>query len=147
MGAFYSGRVIDLSLAALSLDHVAIATPDLELGSAPYLALGLTPEGPDEEVPEQGVRVRVFAVGTALIELLSPSGPDGPVAAFLTRRGPGLHHLAFRVDHLEVRLAQLKEAGAQLIDAAPRPGRAGTRVAFVHPAWAGGTLIELVEHP
>lgn len=88
----------------LLLDHVAIATPDLEVGSAPYLALGLAPEGPDEEVGSQGVRVRAFMVGASLVELLMPTRPDSPVAVFLEKRGPGLHHLAFRVEQLEAQI-------------------------------------------
>lgn len=129
------------------LDHVAIATPDLDAGSAPYLALGLPPEGPDEEVDGQGVRVRAFVVGDTLIELLAPTRPDSPVATFLERRGPGLHHTAYRVADLEAEMARLRTLGARFLSETPAPGRAGTRVAFLHPKWGGGTLIELVEHP
>lgn len=129
------------------LDHVAIATPDLELGSAPYLALGLAPEGPDEEVASQGVRVRAFRVGDSLIELLAPTREDSPVQLHLARRGPGLHHIALRVSDLEAEIGRLTAAGAPFLNATPRPGRAGTRVAFLHPKWGAGTLIELVEHP
>lgn len=131
----------------LTLDHVAIATPDLEAGSAPYLALGLSPEGPDEDVESQGVRVRAFSVGDSLVELLMPTRPDSPVAAFLEKRGPGLHHIALRVENLSAEMARLRSEGARLLNDEPRPGRAGTRVAFLHPKWGGGTLIELVEHP
>lgn len=131
----------------LTLDHVAIATPDLDTGSTPYLALGLTPEGPDEDVPEQGVRVRAFHVGGSLVELLTPTRPDSPIATFLEKRGPGLHHLAFRVTDLEAELVRLRAEGARLLNETPRPGRAGTRVVFAHPRWGAGTLIELVEHP
>lgn len=131
----------------LVLDHVAIATPDLDAGSAPYLALGLAPEGLDEDVETQGVRVRAFVVGGSLVELLTPTREDSPIAAFLARRGPGLHHLAFRVPDLPAELARLKAEGAALLNEEPRPGRAGSRVAFAHPKWGGGVLIELVEHP
>lgn len=134
-------------MTVLHLDHVAIATPDLEEGSAPYVALGLIPEGPDEEVTSQGVRVRAFVVGETLIELLAPTGPDGPVAAFLARRGPGLHHTAYRVADLEAEMGRLRGEGARFLSEAPLPGRAGTRVAFLHPKWGAGTLIELVERP
>ncbi|EYB68455.1 glyoxalase/bleomycin resistance protein/dioxygenase [Deinococcus phoenicis] len=131
----------------LLLDHVAIATPDLDLGAAPYTALGLTPEGPDEEVAGQGVRVRAFVVGETLIELLAPTRPDSPVAGFLERRGPGLHHTAYRVENLEAEMERLRGLGARFLSETPSPGRAGTRVAFLHPKWGAGTLIELVEHP
>lgn len=134
-------------MTAPLLDHVAIATPSLEEGSRPYLALGLHPEGPDEEVTSQGVRVRAFQVGDSLIELLEPTRPDSPVAAYLEKRGPGLHHLAFRVPDLAAEMTRLRAGGARFLNDEPRPGRAGTRVAFLHPKWGGGTLTELVEHP
>ncbi|BDP42968.1 methylmalonyl-CoA epimerase [Deinococcus aetherius] len=134
-------------MTALLLDHVAVATPDLDSGSAPYLALGLSPEGPDEEVTSQGVLVRAFVVGESLIELLAPTRPDSPLAAFLERRGPGLHHTAYRVADLEAEMERLRAEGARFLSEGPTPGRAGTRVAFLHPKWGAGTLIELVEHP
>jgi methylmalonyl-CoA/ethylmalonyl-CoA epimerase len=133
--------------ADLTLDHVAIATPDLDQGSLPYLALGLVPEGPDENVGSQGVQVRAFWAGPTLIELLAPTREDSPVAAFLARRGPGLHHTAYRVADLDAEMARLRSLGARFLQDAPTPGRAGTRVAFLHPKWGAGTLIELVEHP
>jgi len=131
----------------LSLDHIAIATPRLEQGSLPYTALGLSPLEPDENVPSQEVRVRVFKVGDSLIELLEPTSETGPIARFLATRGPGLHHLALRVDNLELEMARLRLEGVQFISDVPQPGRAGTRVAFLHPKWSGGTLLELIEHP
>ncbi|UBV43515.1 VOC family protein [Deinococcus taeanensis] len=134
-------------MTALLLDHVAIATPDLDAGSAPYDALGLHPEGPDEDVPTQGVRVRAYQVGETLIELLMPTRPDSPIAAFLERRGPGLHHTAYRVANLTAEMTRLKAQGARFLQDAPTPGRAGSQVAFLHPRWGQGTLIELVEHP
>lgn len=134
-------------VTATLLDHVAIATPDLDVGGAPYLALGLSPEGPDEEVAPQGVRVRAFVVGSTLIELLAPIRPDSPIATFLERRGPGLHHTAYRVADLEAEMARLRELGARFLSNTPASGRAGTRVAFLHPKWGEGTLIELVEYP
>lgn len=134
-------------MPVLLLDHVAIATPDLEEGSAPYVALGLRPEGPDEEVESQGVRVRAFQVGDSLIELLMPTRPDSPIAVYLEKRGPGLHHTAYRVDDLDAEMIRLQAQGARFLRAAPTPGRAGTRVNFLHPKWGQGTLIELVEHP
>ena len=129
------------------LDHIAIATPDLEVGSVPYAALGLTPEGPDELVEGQGVWVRAYRVGESLIELLAPAHEESPVARFLAQRGPGLHHLALRVADLPAEMARLRAEGAPFLSQAPQAGRAGSRVAFLHPRWAGGTLLELVEHP
>lgn len=134
-------------MSALMLDHVAIATPDLDAGSAPYIALGLHPEGPDEDVATQGVRVRAFQVGDTLIELLMPTRPESPITTFLEKKGPGLHHTAYRVTDLDAEMTRLRADGARFLNAEPTPGRAGTRVAFLHPKWGQGTLIELVEHP
>lgn len=134
------------SLGLTHIDHIAVVTASLAEGSAPYLALGLHPEGPDELVASQGVLVRAFALGQTLIELLEPQDPASPLAAFLARRGPGLHHIAFRVGDLEAEMARLGTLGARFLSPEPGPGRAGSRVAFLHPKWGGGTLIELVEH-
>lgn len=128
------------------LDHVAIAVRDLD-DAGVWLTLGFTPLGADEEVPDQGVRVRTLRAGASLLELVAPASPSSPIIRFLERRGPGLHHVALRVDDVELEIARLVEAGVRLIDATPRPGRAGTRVAFVHPSSTLGTLVELVEHP
>jgi methylmalonyl-CoA/ethylmalonyl-CoA epimerase len=132
-------------LAGLPLDHIAVAVNDFD-DTAPWQLLGLPRVGDDEEVPGQGVRVRALRAGDSLVELVAPTSPDSPVAHFLARHGPGLHHLALRVADLEAEMMRLAAAGARFVDATPRPGRAGTRVAFLHPRWAGGTLIELVEH-
>lgn len=129
------------------LDHIAIATPNLDEGSAPYQTLGLKPEGPDEEVSAQKVLIRAFEVGESLIELLAPTSTDSPIAKFLDKKGPGLHHTAYRVKDIVVEMARLKNTGAHFLSEAPISGRAGTKVAFLHPKWGAGTLIELVEHP
>ena len=126
------------------IDHVGIAVPDLEAGATPWLALGL-PVEEDEEVPSQGVVVRLLRAGDGFVELLAPLRTDTPVGRFLASRGPGLHHVAFRVGDVAAELARLRGEGARLIDETPRPGRGGSRVAFLHPRWAGGTLIELVQ--
>ncbi len=127
------------------IDHIGIATPNLEVGSAPYLAIGLVAL-PDEEVVSQKVLVRAFVAGESLIELLAPTDPSSPIAAFLEKRGAGMHHIALRVENLEAEIARLEADGAVFINKEPRAGRAGTRVVFLHPKWSAGTLIELVEH-
>jgi methylmalonyl-CoA/ethylmalonyl-CoA epimerase len=132
-------------LEHLALDHVALAVRDLDEAARPWSLLGLAPLGADEVLADQGVRVRTLALPGALLELLAPLDDTGPVARFLARRGPGLHHLALRVADLDAELARLRTLGAPVIDDAPRPGRAGSRVAFLHPRWTGGTLVELVE--
>jgi len=130
----------------LPIDHLGIAVEDLETATIPYRFLGLSQVGAEEVIVSQSVRVRVLQAGPNLIELLEPTSPASPIAHFLRQRGPGLHHLAFRVNDLEGELARLSADGALLIDATPRPGRAGTRVAFLHPRWTKGVLVELVEH-
>lgn len=128
------------------VDHIAIATADLDQGSQPYVTLGFSAVGEDEDVEEQNVRVRVFQSGDSLIEVLAPTSPDSPIAKFLNTRGPGLHHIAFRVDDLDAECVRLSAEGA-LLTPKPQSGRGGTRVVFLHPKWGQGTLIELIEHP
>jgi methylmalonyl-CoA/ethylmalonyl-CoA epimerase len=128
------------------LDHLGIAVDDLETGSLPYRTLGLPQPHPDEEVAGQQVAVRTFQSGATLLELLTPTGTDSPIARFLERRGPGLHHLALRVDDLDAEIARLQAEGARFIDPTPRQGRGDTRVVFLHPRWGAGVLIELVEY-
>ena len=129
----------------VALDHVGIAVAALDAASAPYLALGLAPLA-DEEVAGQGVRVRAFDAGNGLVELLASTRADGPIGRFLERRGPGLHHVAFRTTDLDATVATLQATGARFVDPTPHPGRAGTRAVFLHPSWGAGVLIELVEH-
>ena len=131
----------------LPLDHVGVAVRTLDEGSRPYQLLGLTRDGDDEEVAAQGVRVRVLRSGESRVELLEPTSPGSPLVKFLEKRGPGVHHLAFRVDDLDAEIQRLQAEGAPFIDPEPKPGRHGTRVVFLHPSWAGGVLVELVEHP
>ncbi|MEX2535458.1 MAG: methylmalonyl-CoA epimerase [Trueperaceae bacterium] len=132
-------------LRGLPLDHVAIAVADLEAASTPYLLLGLE-SGVDELLPEQGVRVRMLQAAGSRIELIEPTGPQTPVARFLERRGPGLHHVALRVRSLDSEVERLIEEGARFTQPAPTAGHAGSRVIFLHPSWTGGVLLELVEH-
>ncbi|MFN3265250.1 MAG: VOC family protein [Deinococcales bacterium] len=127
------------------IDHVGIAVSNLEVGSRPYLAIGLTPL-PDEYIESQKVMVRAFCAGDSLIELLAPTDPSSPIAVFLEKRGAGLHHIALRVQSLETEIERLALEGAQFISKESRAGRAGTRVVFLHPKWGAGTLIELVQH-
>ncbi len=124
------------------IDHVGIAVKNLENGLSFYRVLGLECRG-RELVPSQQVEVAFIEVGESRVELLQPTGPDSPVARFLEKRGEGIHHLCFRVDDLEQRLARLKAEGKRLINETPVAGAEGCQVAFVHPAAAGGVLIEL----
>ena len=99
-----------------------------------------------EEIKEQGVRVAMLPAGESRIELLEAAGDDSPIARFLEKRGPGIHHIALRVDDIRAALGHLKESGARLIDEEPRKGAGGCLVAFVHPSSTGGVLLELVQH-
>ena len=125
------------------LDHIGIAVKDLAAAIAFYRdALGLEIEAP-EEVESQRVRAHFVEVGGARLELLEATAADSPIAKYVDKRGPGLHHITLRVDDIEAALAQLKAHGARLIDERPRPGAEGSLVAFIHPASAHGVLVEL----
>jgi methylmalonyl-CoA epimerase len=127
------------------LHHVAIVVPSLEAARRIYVdVLGMSAGAP-EHVPDQKVNVLVCQAGAQRIELVEPAAPDSPVSAFLAKRGPGLHHLAYAVSDVERALALLRRAGLRLIDEQPRPGAHGTRIAFVHPSATQGVLTELVE--
>ncbi len=129
----------------MEIAHIGIATPRIEDALKFWRdALGLR-VAHTEEVAEQGVRVAMLPVGGPNVELLEPTGPDSPVAKFLEKRGPGIHHIAVRVPDIRAALARLRTSGARLIDEAPRVGAGGCLVAFVHPSSAGGVLLELVE--
>jgi methylmalonyl-CoA epimerase len=131
------------------LDHIGIAVKDLQAALAFYRdALGLAVEQP-EEVPSERVRAHFVPVGESNLELLEATAPDSSIAAFVQKRGPGLHHITLRVDDIAAAIAQLKARGARLIDERPRPGAHGSLVAFVHPSAAQGVLVELKQaaHP
>lgn len=140
-----AGRLLDRISSVGRLDHVGVAIDALDDALRLFGDwLGL-PIGPPEDVPGQGVRVRFVESGDARVELIEPLDATSPLAAWLRKRGPGLHHLALRVDDLDTTLASLASRGVRLIDRAGRPGAHGTTVAFVHPSSSQGVLIELVE--
>ncbi|MGB7921805.1 MAG: methylmalonyl-CoA epimerase [Pyrinomonadaceae bacterium] len=129
----------------MKIEHIGIATRALDEASGFWRdALGLEAHE-IEEVAEQGVRVMMLPIGETRIELLEPTNEDSPIAKFLEKRGPGIHHIAVRVDDIRATLASLKERGARLIDETPRVGAGGCLVAFIHPSTANGVLLELVE--
>lgn len=127
------------------ISHIGIAVTSIE-ESLPFYTevLGLEFEG-TEVVAEQKVKVAFLVIGESRIELLEPTAPDSPVAKFLEKNGPGIHHLAYQVDGLQNRLAALKGQGVRLIDETPRTGAHHTRIAFLHPKASGGVLTELCE--
>jgi methylmalonyl-CoA/ethylmalonyl-CoA epimerase len=127
------------------IDHVGVAVEDLDAAIALHeQAYGLA-LAHREVVEEQGVEAVLLDVGTSHVELLSPLEPDSAVGRFLVSRGPGLHHVAYRVEDIDAALAALRERGLQLIDETPRVGIRNSRVAFVHPQSAGGVLTEIVQ--
>ncbi len=130
----------------LGLHHVGIVVADLEGALRRYRALGFG-QGDRFEVPEQGVIAVTFRSGPGYVELIHPTDPDGPIARFLAKRGDGVHHVAYHVGDLRATLDRLAVAGVRLIDAAPRTGTHGWRIAFVHPESCAGVLTELVEVP
>jgi methylmalonyl-CoA epimerase len=126
-----------------TLDHVGIAVGNLDEALAFYReALGLEVEVP-EDVPSQRVRIRFIPAGPGRLELVEPLTSDSPVARFLERHGPGLHHVALAVDDIHAALDELKRRGVRLIDESPRPGAGGALIAFIHPSAADGVLVEL----
>lgn len=129
----------------LPLDHVAIAVPSLSSALPLYEALTGSKSSPPEAVAAQAVNVVFLGEAGARVELIEPTDPGSPVGRFLEKRGPGLHHIAYRVPDLRAALARLQSAGFQLIDREPRTGAHGRRIAFIHPSSTGGVLIELVE--
>jgi methylmalonyl-CoA/ethylmalonyl-CoA epimerase len=125
------------------LDHIGVAIDDLRGALAFYRdALGLE-VGPAEEVPSQKVRAHFIALGGTAIELLEATDADSPIARYLAKRGPGLHHVTLEVDDIRAALATLQARGVRLIDGSPRPGAHGSLVAFIHPSSAQGVLVEL----
>jgi methylmalonyl-CoA/ethylmalonyl-CoA epimerase len=128
-----------------SIDHIGVAVADLDAAIATHRDRFGMPLVHRETLASQGVEAALLDVGDSHVELLAPLGEDTSVARFLARRGPGLHHVAYRVDDIAAALEELRAAGVRLIDEAPRTGIRGSRVAFVHPSASGGVLTELVQ--
>jgi methylmalonyl-CoA/ethylmalonyl-CoA epimerase len=129
------------------LDHIAIAVPDLQAAIRRFSQdIGLPLAG-TEDVPDQQTTTAFLPAGETRIELIVPMDGAGPVAAFLDKRGPGLHHLCFETDDIDADVARLRAKGYRFTSDAPQAGAHGTRVIFIHPKSCGGVLIELAEHP
>jgi methylmalonyl-CoA epimerase len=125
------------------LDHVGIAVSDLQASLAFFKdVLGLHVET-SEEIASQKVRAHFLSTGRSTLEVLEATAPDSPIAKYLEKRGPGMHHVALRVDDIDAALAHLKSRGIRLIDERARPGAEGAMVAFIHPSAAHGVLVEL----
>lgn len=133
-------------MAVKGIEHVAVAVSSLDAGIKAWTAMGFTCSHV-EVVADQQVKVARMVVGHFCIELLEPTSADSPVAKFIEKRGPGLHHVCLETDQVEADLNALKGAGFALIDAAPRLGAHGCSIAFVHPRATGGVLVELSQPP
>jgi methylmalonyl-CoA/ethylmalonyl-CoA epimerase len=130
---------------AKGINHIGIAVRSIADHHAYYeQTLGAEFEGV-ECVPSQQVKAAFFRLGCVRLELLEPTGLDSPIARFLDKRGEGVHHIAFSVDDLEARIAELQSGGVRMIDDRPRPGAHHMQIAFLHPASTGGVLTELCE--
>jgi methylmalonyl-CoA/ethylmalonyl-CoA epimerase len=127
----------------LRINHLGIASPGLDEAMARMGRLfGMTADHL-EEVADQKVKTAFFPVGQSTLEFLESTDPEGPIGKFLAKRGPGIHHVCFEVDDIDAVVAHLVAQGVRMIDAKPRPGAHGCRVAFIHPAETGGVLMEL----
>jgi methylmalonyl-CoA/ethylmalonyl-CoA epimerase len=127
------------------IDHIGVATENLEGALALYEQTFSMPLVHRETVESQGVEAALLDVGDGHVELLEPLGPETPVGKYLDKRGPGLHHVAYAVGDIDDTLGKLKDAGVELIDAEARQGIRNSRVAFLHPRATGGVLTEIVQ--
>lgn len=127
------------------INHIGIAVQSLD-ATVPFYRdlLGMSFKG-IEEVAEQKVKVAMLGIGEAKIELLEPTSPDSPIAKFLEKSGPGIHHIAYEVHDINAAIKHMLQQGARMIDELPRDGAHGTRIAFVHPKSSHGVLTELCQ--
>lgn len=131
------------------LDHIGIACEDLDASSSFWSLLGLI-QGDDELVADQGVTTRFFSTSdndpsAPKVELLEPTGEDTPIGKFLSKRGPGVQQVCFRVEDIKSVISLMIANGIQMIDTEPRKGAHGAMIAFVHPKSTGGVLVELAQ--
>lgn len=129
----------------MKIHHIGVAVESLSAALPAFeKILGCAPIS-RETIEDQKVRVAVFDLDEIRIEVLEATSPDSPIAKFLAKRGPGIHHLTFAVAGLPEKLAELEQSGIRLIDREPRRGAGGEKIAFLHPSGVSGVLIELVE--
>jgi methylmalonyl-CoA epimerase len=127
------------------IDHIGVAVDDLDAAIALHTERYGMPLVHRETIAGQGVEAALLDVGESHVELLAPLAEDTAVARFLAKHGPGIHHVAYAVEDVDAALEQLRARGLRAIDDSPRPGIRGSRIAFLHPATAGGVLTELVQ--
>ncbi|HMI28262.1 MAG TPA: methylmalonyl-CoA epimerase [Gaiellaceae bacterium] len=131
-------------MRARGIHHLGMAVENLDEALATYARLFGAEVEHQATVDGQGVRAASLRIGEGRVELLEPIGEDTPVGRFLAKRGPGMHHVAYEVSDVRATLAELADAGADLIDESPREGLFGLQVAFVHPDSVHGVLSEVV---
>lgn len=129
-----------------AIDHIGLAVTDIAEAITVYHTQFGVIDWEIIELPERHMRVAIAMIGTSMVELIAPTAPEAAFAKYLAEKGPGMHHIAYRVADITAALATLKSQGLRLVDDVPRPGLHGTLVAFVHPKATMGTLIELVQH-
>jgi methylmalonyl-CoA/ethylmalonyl-CoA epimerase len=135
--------VSDIPSNAARIAHVGVAVPSVDAALAFYRdVLGLVPHAPEEA---DGARIVSLPFGESEVELLEPLRADSPIAKFLEKRGPGIHHVCYRVPDLDAALEACRRSGYRLVDEVPRTGAGGRRIAFVHPKATAGILLELTE--
>ncbi len=128
-----------------NINHIGVAVKSLDEAIPFYRdMLGMACLG-IEQVAEQRVKVAFLQIGESKIELLEPTSAESPVAKFLEKNGPGIHHIAYEVQNIEVAIKKLELAGVRMIDSTPRSGAHGARIAFLHPKSSGGVLTELCQ--
>ena len=127
------------------IDHIGVAVEDIDAAIELYRDGFGMELAHRERVESQGVEAVLLDVGDGHVELLAPLGPDTPVGKYLAKNGPGLHHVAYGTDDIDAELARLAGLGMALVDAVPRTGIRGSRVAFLHPSASGGVLTEVVQ--
>ncbi len=129
----------------LKIDHIGIAVNSMDEGKKFWNEILELDFNGEETVEAQKVKTGFFPVGESEVELLESTSPDGPVAKYIEKKGPGMQHIAFVVEDIEAALAELKAKGVALIDQVPRIGAGGKQIAFLHPKATGGVLVELCQ--
>ena len=127
------------------IDHVAIAVPDLDAAVAYYEETFGATVAHRERIDSDGVEEALLKVADSYVQLLTPTSDSSPVAKYLEKKGPGIHHVAFEVDDVDAAVKELLAKGVRMIDQEPRGGAHGSRIAFIHPAETGGVLMELCQ--
>lgn len=128
------------------VDHIGIAVTDLDAAIALYASTAGTSVTLRERLQDRGIELAFLNTGGTKLELLMPLEDNTPIARFLAKRGPGIHHICYRVNDIKAEMARLEGLGAKLIDTVPRPGASGTMIAFIEPASFSGVLTELCEY-